>query len=116
MGKRQESHKDGKRLLRMTRNLGLKICDEGTYSQTNGSHHKIKFRYNGLLFNETIPLTSGSESMKGTYNKVRKSLVSIGIEPPKRFFLRMVGSYQEREKEEAIEEMFELLNNSEMVL
>jgi hypothetical protein len=111
MSKRQESHKDGKRLLRMTRNLGLKICDEGTYSQTNGSHHKIKFRYNGLLFNETIPLTSGSESMKSTYSKVRKSLISIGIdELPKTFYFRMVGSCEEREIEEAIEEMFELLD------
>ena len=111
MGKRQESHKDGKRLLRMTRNLGLKVCDKGTYSQTNGSHHKIKFRYNGLLFNETIPLTSGSDSMKGTYNKVRKGLISIGIEPPKVFYFRMVGSYKEREIEEIIKRIFVLLDD-----
>ena len=116
MGKRQESHRDGKRLLRMTINLGLKVCDEGTFSHTNGSHHKIKFRYNGLLFNETIALSGGSTTMKSTYNKVRKSLISIGIEPERGFFLRMVGSYQEREKEEAIEEMFELLNNPQTVL
>jgi hypothetical protein len=92
MGKRQESHKDGKYLLKISRNFGIKICDEGSFIESkNGKHPRLRFRYKGLLFSQTFVLSGGSDTMKNNYKNVRNNLKRIGVDKiPNGFFYRYV--------------------------
>ena len=91
------SRKDINTLIRLSRKLGEKICDEGTFEELQSKHLIMKWKYKGNIFVHTFPSSSKISSINHQYSQMRKNLRASGLEPPSEFTTRLIGSVEQQE-------------------
>ena len=91
------SKKDINTLIRLSRKLGEKICDKGTFEELQSKHLIIKWKYKGNTFSHAFPNSFKGSSINHQYSQMRKNLRASGLEPPSEFTTRLIDSVEEQE-------------------
>ena len=76
------SGKDIKILIELSRNLGRRICDEGTFEERQTKYHVVQWKYKGNIFFHKFPYSLKGTSLNYHYSQLRKNLRAIGLAPP----------------------------------
>ena len=91
------SKKDINTLIRLSRRLGEKICDKGTFGERQSKYLIMKWKYKGNVFAHKFPGSSKTSSINHQYSQMRKNLRAIGLGPPSEFATRFISSVEQQE-------------------
>lgn len=89
--------KDINTLVKLSRKLGLSICDAGTFEERQTKYLIMKWIYKGNLFTHKFPGSLKSTSLNYQYSQLRKNLRANGLGPPGKYNERSIGSAQQQE-------------------
>ena len=105
------SKKDINTLIKLYRKFGESICDKGTFEERRTKHIIHKWKYKGEEFRMTFPISpGGGQTINNCYAQVRRKLRAIGLEPPREFAMKLIGSVEQRK---LLEEIWEHLGTDD---
>jgi hypothetical protein len=90
------SRKSINTLIKLSRNLGKVICDEGTFEERQAKHLIMKWKYKGNMFCHKFPSQKNSSTLNHQYSQMRKNLRASGLEPPSDLSTRLIGSVKQQ--------------------
>lgn len=76
------SGKDIDTLIKLSRQLGESICDDGTFEELQTKYLIMKWKYKGNTFTHKFPGSLKSTSLNHQYSQLRKNLRASGLQPP----------------------------------
>ena len=83
-------------LIKLSRNLGESICDQGTYEERQSKQLIMKWKYKGNTFVHKFPGSSKKSSINYQYSQMRKNLRATGLKPPSELTTSLVGSVEQQ--------------------